>query len=230
MAADRRHDILNAVRLRIVIAAVAATVAVAGLAGCRTNVGTAASVGGHRITESSVNDYITPAGADPSLAAQASQSNQSASPRSQVLQYLIQEQLFEKTLASVGQHPTAGQLAGYHDAAASLLLQTQLTGSNLDKAIKQGLPRSGVKASFVAKYLRVQELEYALIKSRKLTQFPQLTALIKKAKVPVSVSARYGTWAPSSLSLDGKAVVPSYLTEQPAPKAGGQAQATQPAG
>jgi hypothetical protein len=218
------------VRLRILTVLVATSLAVAGLAGCRTNVGTAATVSGHRITESEVNGFVTPTGVDPSVAANARKSNQVVSPRSQVLQYLIQEQVFTKTLASFGTVPSAGQLAGLHDEAASVLLQTQLTGAALDKAIRQGLPSSGISAKFLKTYLRVQELEYAIIKTRKLSRLAELLALIKKAGVTVSVSPRYGKWDPHTLGLDGKVAVPSYLSVQPTATTGGNALPTQPAG
>jgi hypothetical protein len=188
----------------------------AGLAGCRTNVGTAATVNGHRITESDVNKYLTPTGIDATLAANARQNKQTlSSPRSQILQYLVQEQVFERTLASFGKVPSDGELAGLHDEAASVLLQTDLAGDELDARIKQGLPNSGISAKFTSVFLRVQELEYAIIKTKQLTQQPELLALIKKAGVTVSVGARYGTWVPATLSLDAKAVTPSFLTVQP---------------
>jgi hypothetical protein len=217
------------VRLRTLTAAVVAVLATAGLAGCRTNVGTAATINGHRITDSDVNHYITPAGPDAAAAANASKSNQVVSPRSQVLQFLIQQQVFTGTLKSFGKVPTDAQLAASHDEAASVLLQTELKGAALDQAIQKGLPKSGIKPDFVKVYLRTQELEFAIIKSRQLTQLPELLALIKKAGVHVSVSPRYGKWSPSTLGLDGKAAVPSYLTVQPG--AGGPAPtSTGPAG
>ncbi len=207
-------------RLRILTTALAATLAVAGLAGCRTNVGVAARVGDVRITESDVNGYVTPTGIPASASAQAKAANQTVrSPRSQVLQFLIQEQIFEQTLKYVGVRPTAGQLAAAHDPAAGLLLGTQLNGAALDNAIRKQLPGSGVKPKFLATFLRVQELEYTLIQKRQLKQLSELLALIKKAKITVSVSQRYGTWSPANLSLDGKPVIPSYLSVQPLPGA-----------
>jgi hypothetical protein len=215
----KSHD----VRLRKLSGATAAAIlAVAGLAGCRTNVGTAASVDGHRISESRVNDFVTATG--PSSAA----GSQSASPRSQVLQYLIQEQLFTKTLAFLKKTPSEGALAAAHDPAATLLLQTQLSGRDLDNAVRKGLPSSGIKADFGATFLRVQELEYTIIQAKRLTKLAELLALIKQAKISVSVSPRYGHWNPATLSLDGKAVVPSYLSAQPVP--GAAAPTQQPVG
>jgi hypothetical protein len=219
------------VRLRTLSAVLATVLATAGLAGCRTNIGTAATIDGHRITDSDVNKYVTPAGPNASVAANASKNNQVVSPKSQVLQFLIQEQVFTQTLASLGKVPTNAQLAASHDEAASVLLQTQLTGAALDRAIRKGLPSSGIAGNFVTVYLRVQELEYAIIKSKQLTQLPELLALIKKAGVKVSVSPRYGTWSPATIGLDGKAAVPSYLTVQPGPGGTSSAAAsTGPAG
>jgi hypothetical protein len=214
---------------RLAAVAVATLLGIAGLAGCRTNVGVAAIVGSHHITESDVNGYITPKGVDPSVAANAAGQGQIVSPRSQVLQYLIQEQVFQQTLASFGPVPSAGRLAAMHDAAASTLLQTQLAGDALDKAVRTGLPTSGISAKFTATFLRVQELEYAIITAKRLQQLPELLALIKKAHVRVSVSARYGTWDPAKLGLDAKVPVPSYLKVQPGPGAATPAGTTAPA-
>lgn len=208
-------------RFRTLTAVLAAVVATAGLAGCRTNVGTAATIDGFRITDSDVNHYLTPAGPDSSVAANAGKTGQVVSPRSQVLQFLIQQQVFTQTLKSFGQVPTDAKLAALHDEAAGVLMQTELKGAALDQAIRTGLPKSGITPDFVNAYLRTQELEFAIIKSRQLTQLPELLTLIKKAHVQVSVSPRYGKWSPSTLGLDGKAAVPSYLTVQPG--AGGAA-------
>jgi hypothetical protein len=203
------------VRLRTLAALVLAALAMLGLAGCRTNVGIAATVNGHRITESEVNKYLTPSGTDASLAANARQQGQTVpSPRSQILQYLIQQQVFEHTLASFTKVPSAGELAGLHDQAASVLLQTDLAGDELDSRIRQGLPKSGISAKFTPVFLRVQELEYAIIQAKQLTRQAQLLALVKRAGVKVSVGARYGTWAPATLSVTAGAVTPSFLTVQ----------------
>jgi hypothetical protein len=217
------------VRLRTLTAVLVAVVAAAGLAGCRTNVGTAATIDGSRITDSDVSRYVTPTGPDAAVAANAGKSGQVVSPRSQVLQFLIQQQVFTHTLKSFGTVPTDAQLAASHDEAASVLLQTELKGAALDQAIRKGLPKSGIKPDFVKAYLRTQELEFAIIKSRQLTQLPELLALIKKAHVHVSVSPRYGKWSPSTLGLDGKAAVPSYLSVQPG-SGGAAPRPTGPAG
>ncbi len=215
-------------RLRTLGAVLAAVVAMAGLAGCRTNVGTAATVDGQRITESDVNDFVNPAGVAPSVVANAQQNKQTVtSPRSVVLQYLIDEQVFERTLAYLGKVPSEGELAALHDQAASVLLQTSLKGRELDKRIRQGLPPSGISAKLAPVFMRVQELEYAIIGAKQLTQISELVALVKKAGVQVSVSARYGQWDASKLRLDAGVATPGYLTVQPGSKGG---LATLPAG
>jgi hypothetical protein len=207
---------------RILITALAAILAVVGLAGCRSNVGVAARVDGHAISESDVNDFLLPGGPEKSA---SPQSGGQASPRSQILTFQIQEQVFERTLAFLGQHPTSGELAALHDEAANLLLGTQLTGAALDNELRRQLPLSGIKASFTDVFIRVQELETAIIKDQKLQQLPELLALIKKAGVKVSVNPRYGKWDAGKLSLDGKPVIPSFVSLQPSAGAASQAPA-----
>jgi hypothetical protein len=204
------------VRLRTLGAVVAAVLALAGLAGCRTNVGTAASVTGHRITESDVNDYVRPSGPDPAFVKQVEQSGQKLlPPRTFVLHFLIQEQVFQQTLESLHKMPSEARLASSHDAAASFIFQTQLSGTDLDAAIKDGLPKSGVTSEFSSVYIRAAELEYTLIKAENVTSPAQLSSLVKRAGITVSVSPRYGSWDSANLSLQGQVPVPDYLTVQP---------------
>lgn len=198
-------------KFRRTSALAAAVLAAGGLTACKTNIGTAAYVGGHRITETDVNDYLTPTG--------AKNTAQTVSPRALVLEYLIEQKVFEDTLKSLGPLPNEGVLASYHDAVASVLLQTSLTGEQLDAAINKGLPNSGVRGSFTSVYLRTSELEYAIIKKKKLTKPSELAALVHAAGVKVSVSPRYGTWHAATLSLDGKPPVPSYLSVAPGQQA-----------
>ena len=200
-------------RRRIVAAFVAAALATTLLAGCKSNVGVAARVDGTTISESDVNKYLNPKGVASEVAAQSGA--QTVSPRAEILHFLVQEQVFERTLRSLNIRPTAGDLAAQHDAAASTLLQTQLTGADLDRALDRQLPRSGVRASFRNTFLRVQELEYLLISKRNLTQFSQLVALVRKAGVKVSVSPRYGSWDAANLQLNNKSPLPSFVSAQP---------------
>lgn len=216
------HDILVAVKSRVLIAAVAATLAAGALAGCRTNLGTAASISGHRISDSAVGTWLRPEGpSSAAVAAAKAQGQTLGSPRSQVLQYLIMQQVLQQTLdKEAGGVPSDGVLASYHDQATSLLLQTNLAGSELDRRLGAGLQSSGISPGFSKVFLRVEEMEYLLIARKKLTQLPQLTALIRKAGVSVQVSPRYGKWNASQLVLDGKVATPSYLTVQPSAATG----------
>jgi hypothetical protein len=203
------------VKRRILTTALAASIAVAGLAGCQSNVGVAARVGGSTISESDVSQYLTGSGVDAQLAQQAQSQGQKISPRSQVLSILVQQRVFEKTLEHLNLKPTEGALAAQHDASASLLLQTQLSGSALDKALDQQLPKSGIKKIFRQTFLRTQELEYTLISKRRLTQMAELLKLVKQAGLKVSVSPRYGSWDANSLTLTNEPVLPSFLVVQP---------------
>lgn len=210
-------------KLRILTTAVAATLAVAGLAGCRTNVGTAATVSGHKISESDVSNWVRPEGPSSAVVQNAQSSGQTVSPRSEVLQYLVQEQIFENALRKeTGGVPSDGQLAALHDEAASTLLGTSLGGGELDSRLRQGLLGSGIDPSFSKVFLRVQELEYAIIVRNQLSQMNQLVALLKKSGATVRISPRYGTWSwdPTSFGLDGKVVTPDYLSVQPSAATG----------
>lgn len=210
IAAFAPHEILCGVKFLAAIGA--AVLAVVGLTGCHTNIGTAAWVNTHRITESAVNTYVSPAGISQKALSQAkSQGGSIPPPRTFVLQFLVQEQVFAQTLQHFKIPYTEGGLAATHDAAASLLLNTQLAGSNLDAIIDKQLPSSGVRRSFRDVFLRVLELEYRVVKSKHLTQFSQLPPLVKQAKVSVWVSPRYGSWHWNSLSISGN-TVPSYLS------------------
>jgi SurA N-terminal domain len=202
---------------RFLITAVAASLAVAGLAGCRTNVGVAARVDGHRITESDVNRYLAPSGVDKQVADQAtSQGGQVPAPRSQVLQVLIQEQLFRRVLADQGIRPSEGDLAKVHDESAAAVLQTDLRGIALDTALDKRLPAFGIKKSFRPALLRTQELEFLFVKKAGGKAQSQLT----KANISVSVSPRYGAWDPKTLTLGNDAVLPSFVTAQTSSGAG----------
>jgi len=201
-------------RRRIVPALVAAALATTLLAGCKSNVGVAARVDGKSISESDVNKYVSPNGVASEVAAQAG--DQPVSPRAEVLNFLIQERVFEQTLRSLNIRPSAGELAAQHDAAASTLLQTQLAGDDLDRTLDKQLPRSGVRASFRDTFLRVQELEYLLITKRKLTQISELVALVRKAGIEVTVSPRYGTWDAAHLTVSSVSPLPSFVSAQPA--------------
>lgn len=198
-------------RRRIVTTVLAATLAVTGLAGCRTNVGVAARVQGSTISESDVNKYLSAKGVASDVAAQAQSQNQTVSPRSEVLLWLIREQVFAKTLQRLNIPVSDGVLAAEHDDAGSALLQTQLSGAALDRRVEQELDRIGISRNFRDRILRTQELELLLIKRKNMTQQSQLTAAVKPTATRVSVGARYGRWDVQSLSLNSDPVLPSFV-------------------
>lgn len=192
----------------------AAALAATMLAGCKSDVGVAARVNGSTISESDVNKYVDPKGA-PSQA--AGQSGQNASARTVIVSLLVQERVYQQTLRHLGVRPSDGQLSAQHDAAASLLLNTQLAGGALDRAVEQQvLKKFGVKLSLRETFLRVYEYEYLLVQRAKLKQFGELVALVKKAGVKVTVSPRYGTWDAANLQVNGASPLPSFVSAQPA--------------
>lgn len=189
-------------RVRTLGAAVAAVIAVAGLAGCRTNVGTAATVDGHRITESDVNNYITP---DASVSLQTNSGAFSEAPRSFVMRELIDDRLFRKLLSKTpGGEPTNAEL----DAE----LVRDLAGKT-SKQFAESIGLRGFTADFDQLFFRVQELSKALSNAQQ--SGVDVNAIVKGLHFPVSISARYGHWDPKKYSLVGTPAVPSYLSVQP---------------
>jgi hypothetical protein len=196
------------VRLRILTVALASTLAVAGLAGCRTNVGTAATVDGHRISETSVNNYVT-VRAQPVTLQNADQSTSQVSPKSFVVQELIGNQLLLKILAHLKGAPTPAKIDAELDSERKGKTYTQ-EGESL------GL--KGFTDDFYKIVLRVQLLQQGL---QSLEQSgTDLDSVVKKLHFPVSVSPRYGTWSAKTLGFTGTMPVPSYLKVQPAPATG----------
>jgi predicted small secreted protein len=206
------------VRARVLGAIAVLAAAATLLTSCRTNVGVAATVNGHRISETTVNKYVTQEGADPSLAAQAKAQGQPLpTPKPFVLQILVLDNLFEHTLAANGGVPSDGQLAAVHDKAAQAFLQTSAAGRQVEREEGTNLHRIGVSTSFAPILVRAIELNYVLVEER--LKSVSLGAAINKAGAKVSVSPRYGAWDAKSLSLkysdtDG---VPGYLRLQPTP-------------
>jgi hypothetical protein len=215
------HDILDAVRLRLLSAAAVLTLAATALSGCRSNVGVAATVNGHRISESTVSDYVTEQGPTAKGRAQAAAQNTTPSPpKSIVLQYLVQERVFEEALRVNGGVPTDPQLTQRHDEATQLFLQNP-GGTAFDRTLEQALPDSGIHPSFARLYIRTLELEDVLVQKLRASSLAELAAAVDKAGVAVRVDPRYGSWRASSLSIDssGSAGLPDYLDLQPTPGA-----------
>lgn len=216
-------------RPRTLAAAVAVIVSLAGLTACRTNVGDAAAVGGRAIPVSQVDRYTLPGGPDAATKARAKQAGSDLSPKAQVLQVLVQEQVFERTLKAKSAVPTEAQLASLHDRAAGQLLQTSLTGAKFDNALRKGLTQNGVRPSFRSHFLRMLELEVALIVASRATSLAQLAATVARYGGKVSVNPRYGAWDPANLALSANpnSGVPGFVQLQGASSTGPRATAGQ---
>jgi hypothetical protein len=191
------------VRLRTLGAVAAMVLVASGLAGCRTNVGVAATIDGHRVSETQVNDYLTPSAKGVVITSGGT----AGPPRSFVVNTLVEEQLFTKLLAATPAGlPSDGQLSS---------IQTADLGGKSIHAIATQLHVVGYTSSFEAKYISVQVLGSLL--SKESSSGVDVNTLANKLKFPVSVNPRYGTWdrATFTVSSGSKAGLPGFLTLQP---------------
>jgi hypothetical protein len=183
---------------------------VLGLAGCQTKVGAAAVVGGDRITEKQVDNYIE------------STTPNAASARSLVITYLVKGQLYQKFLADRHDNPSNSDLTSLHDTAISSLLSSQLgTGSAADALIDQVLVKAGIKTSYRPILLRATELEaatFTLLHVTSTTTAAEFFGAVAKAKISVSISPRYGSWDPARQDV-ADAKTPNFLAVKPTPSA-----------
>ncbi|MDQ2838538.1 MAG: hypothetical protein M3Y42_12525 [Actinomycetota bacterium] len=169
------------------------------LVGCDSKAGSAAVVGGTKISESDLASYL-PANA-PAIPTNNGQTSTPA--RIFVLQLLVQNRVFPLLLAAGGKPVTDAEL----DAAKSNILQGQPEQALIDQIAKVGL-----KAKFEQVYLRNQELTSFLQKN--LTTAKQQQAALAGVKGKVSINPRYGSWDDQSVALVdlGKKQLPSVLT------------------
>lgn len=205
-----------AVRVRKLAAIVglsaAAALAMGGLTACDSKVGQAAIVGDHRISESDLGKYLSPQGPVPSVLAAAAKAGQSVYPKTEVVQILIQQELFDRALAKNGGVPTKGELATLHDQAAATFLGTQLTGAALDSYLKSAQGNYGYAAGYAGALLRTIELEAALAVKVKAQSLADIVTAVNKLHIRVEVNPRYGKWEPKSLTLGGPTSnIPNFL-------------------
>jgi hypothetical protein len=196
------------VRVRSLTAAAVASLALAGLAGCRSNVGDAAVVNGARISDTTVSHYVTPSAKSITLQS-SSGAGVEVGPKAFVLQTVVYTRLLKALVkAGPGGGPTKAQLA-------SLSRQTRAGKSATAYAKSQGI--TGYTSAFDR--LLVQRQTYAAALQTYQQQGVDLPTLLKKAKIKVSVSPRYGKWDSKALSLDGSsgAGVPGFVKLQPTP-------------
>jgi len=205
---------------RIAAATLATALVVTGLTGCETKVGVAAIVAGHRISESDLGGYVTPVGPSPTVLTAAAKAGQGVYPKTQVVQMLVQQRLFERTLAKNGGVPTKGELASLHDRAAATFLGTQLTGKALDDSMRSTQGSYGYAGKYAPALLHTIELEAALVVAISASSLADLTKAINKLHLKVQVNPRYGTWDPATLSLSGpSSSIPDFLKLDGGPSA-----------
>lgn len=189
-------------RSRAPIAAVVLILAVTGLAGCQSNVGTAAKVNGDRISENTVNSYVLPAGQSAEALSQAKKQGSSLLPaKTIIVQYLVQREVFRRTLVANSDLPSAGELDRTKGGSTVSELRTQL-------------PPVGVKNSFASVVVETDKLRQILIDKLKITTVDDAASAVRKAGVSVSVSPRFGTWSSAQLVVDSAGSLPSYLKLQ----------------
>jgi len=222
------HDILGAVRRRLPVAAASAALAATLLTACHSNVGAAATVDGHRITESDVSKYVGPnAQAIPESDANGQTAN--VPPKSFVLRTLIDVELFEKVLRELRTesgraYPTPAEFAAAETAA--------LQGGTLDQ-LKQAVTRSGFKVGFAPVFLRERALQTILSDDASADNGAKIDQVIAKLHPKVSVNPRFGSWDEKTLAFTAtqKDGVPSFLRADATytPPAPASSSPTQPA-
>ncbi|MCW2526765.1 MAG: hypothetical protein JWM76_1625 [Pseudonocardiales bacterium] len=197
---------VKVVRTRLLVLLVTAF-AVLGLAGCQTKTGAAAIVGGSRVTEKDVSDYLVTDGSDPARA------------KLFVVSFLVKEKLYSKYLDEHGGIPSAAALDATHDDAVAKLLSQDLgTGAAADALIDKALIAAGVKASLRPAVLRAAEYEYATLFANQTLSADQFFAKIGAAGIKVSISPRYGSWDPKLQDV-AAVKVPNFLAVTPTPTA-----------
>jgi hypothetical protein len=183
----------------------AAAVAAAVLAGCDSKVGAAASVGSQTIRESQIAPYLTDR-AKPI----PTQGGGTVVPRSYVLQDFVLESLLTSALAAHGGVPSTAQIA----RAATQLKQGRSTAE-----IVAGYTRYGFTAKMAAFDYRVHALESLLGSRTRAQNIQALARTVNAQHVPVSVSRRFGSWDPSTLSIatSSRDGLPGMVSLQPSP-------------
>jgi hypothetical protein len=184
---------------------VAAVLAVAGLAGCKTNVGTAAMIDGHRITESDVNDYVSPE-AQPVQEQSSTGTVIAVPPRSFVISELINEQLGLDLVRHVA------RFEGFTSAQLDARVTATLAGKT-PTAEAESLGLKGFPERFYRVVLRVRELGNLL--QQQSQAGTDVNKILTSLDFPVSVNPRYGSWDKKTYSFNASPSVPSYLSVAP---------------
>jgi predicted small secreted protein len=217
--------------MRSVGAVAVLVLAAATLTACRTNVGVAARVDGHTISDTEVSNYLTSGSSVNSQL--ASESAIPLDPRSVVLDILVRERAYSDALLRDGGLPSAATLKAVHDIAVEPILlspilgatvtqQNQVTGSQLDSVLSTIYVKGiGLKPSIVTKAIAMAEYEGALVIKHDSVSpsTSEAAGLLKKLGITVSVSPRYGKWDAASATIDPTGGQPSFIKLQPTPSA-----------
>ena len=173
-------------------------VAVAGLTGCESKTGAAAVIDGARISDTRVNDYLTP-DAQPIPGSQG----QSTPARLFVLRVLVRNVVVPRLFDVTGGRPSAQELSRAKDQLLQGITEQQLTNQ---------LSQVGLATSFSRPYLEGQVM-LSFLQGRIASQ-AQLDAAVQKADLKVSISPRYGAWNPAALSVSDLSAkqLPSAVT------------------
>lgn len=188
-------------------AAVCVVLGATTLGACRTNVGVAATVDGHRFSESDVGDYLTP------QAKPVTEQNGTIQvpARSFVLETLIVDRLLIKIVDALpGNPPSQGTLAQ--------VTQRGLNGSSMSK-VAEAAGIKGYTAAFDKVWVRTKVYNTVLGQAQQANV--DVRAAVAKLRFPVSVNPRYGTWDKSRFSLSSgrDAGLPDFLKLQPSSSA-----------
>jgi hypothetical protein len=154
-------------------------------------------VGGDRVSESTVNSYLT-AQAVPFVTSGGT----SVVPRTIVLQTLIQTKLLERALQAHGGAPTSAELS---EARAAVL-----RGTTEAEQIAQ-LVKYGFKPAFASAYINSFVLDSVLANRLHASSAADIVSALQQLDVPVAVNPRYGSWEPKTFSL-GEPQPPTFLT------------------
>lgn len=188
-------------------AAAVAVLAAATLSACRTNVGNAATIDGHRVSESDVGSYLTPKAQ--AVAEQDSSGGSLNVPaRSFVLETIIVDRLLARIVDALpGDPPTKGALAK--------IRQQGLAGSS-ESAVAKKSGVIGFTAAFNTVWVHSKILNTVLGNAQQQGGIDVRT-LAAKTRFPVSVNPRYGTWDRATFSLlsGSDAGLPDFLKLQP---------------
>lgn len=191
-------------RLRMLGAAFAAVLAAGSLTACRSNVGLAASVDGHRFSESDVSSYLTPQAQSVRESGANASSTVQVPARSFVVETLIVDRLLKQVTDALPHPPTAGDLASIRDRG--------LAGSSPTTfAERAGL--HGFTASFDSLWIDTKVLQSALSDAQQADSSIDVAAIAGKLHFPVQVNPRYGSWDAKtfSFSADSNATRPAFL-------------------